>query len=133
MYKKEIVHPENKGKNYSTGAFSAAVEADGWLYISGQAAIDFSTSEFKLGDIEHETRLTMHNIESLLKEAGCGWKDVVKCTVHLADINDFKRFNEVYASFLEGIKPARTTVQSIMANGIKVEIDAIAKIPLQSL
>ena len=131
MFKKEIIHPVNRNR-HSTGAFSAAVEADGWLYISGQAAIDFTTGEFRLGDIESETRLTMHNIECLLKEAGCGWKDVVKCTVHLADIHDFKKFNEVYASYLEGIKPARTTVQSIMANGIKVEIDAIAKIPLAS-
>ncbi len=129
MGKKEIIHPENRNRNYSTGAFSSAVAADGWLYISGQAAIDFTTSEFKLGDIESETRLTMHNIECLLHEGGCGWEDVVKCTVHLADINDFARFNEVYASFLKGIRPARTTVQSLMANGIRVEIDAIAKIP----
>lgn len=131
MFKTEIVHPENRQTNFTTGAFSAAVAVDGWLYISGQAPIDYKSGEFKLGDIESETRLTMHNIESLLREAGCGWDDVVKCTVHLADINEFPRYNEVYASYFKGVKPARTTVQSVLANGIRIEIDAIARIQIQ--
>ena len=55
--------------------------------------------------------------------------DVVKCTVHLSNINDFDRYNKVYASYFSGIKPARTTVQSVLAENIKVEIDAIVKMP----
>ena len=55
--------------------------------------------------------------------------DVVKCTCHLADIHDFTRFNQVYREFFTGILPARTTVQSGLGDGIKVEIDAIARKP----
>jgi 2-iminobutanoate/2-iminopropanoate deaminase len=54
---------------------------------------------------------------------------VVKCTAHLADINEFDRYNEVYAQYFKGIKPARTTVQSVLAEGIKVEIDCIVALP----
>ncbi len=52
----------------------------------------------------------------------------VKCTVHLADIKDFDVYNKIYASYFTGVKPARTTVQSVMANNIKIEIDAIARV-----
>ena len=55
--------------------------------------------------------------------------DIVKCTVHLSDINDFNRFNAAYASFFPGMKPARTTVQSVLSDGIKIEVDAIARVP----
>jgi 2-iminobutanoate/2-iminopropanoate deaminase len=71
----------------------------------------------------------MQNVEQILKAAGCSWDDVVKSTVHLADITDFAAYNEVYASYFTGIKPARTTVQSGLGNGIKVEIDVVAKMP----
>ena len=53
----------------------------------------------------------------------------VKCTVHLADIADFDRYNQVYAHYFEGVRPARTTVQSVLAEGLRVEIDAIVKLP----
>lgn len=128
MLKEEIFHAENKEK-FTTGAYSAGVLMDGWLFISGQGPIDFTTSQFKLDTIESETALTMHNIGCILEAAGCTWDDVVKCTVHLSDINEFSGFNAVYASFFTGVKPARTTVQSVLGHGIKVEIDAIAKAP----
>jgi 2-iminobutanoate/2-iminopropanoate deaminase len=128
MPKKEVIHPEKTDKSFSTGAYSAGVIMDEWLYISGQGPVDFKTGQFKLDTIEKETGLTMHNIGCILKEAGCTWDDVVKCTIHLADMNDFNLYNEVYASFFTGVKPARTTVQSGLGHGIKVEIDAIAKL-----
>ncbi|MBO9633337.1 MAG: RidA family protein [Chitinophagaceae bacterium] len=129
--KQEIVHPENAGKGFSTGAYSAAVEIDGWVYVSGQGPIDFTTSEFKLGSIEEETRLTMHNIESILRAAGCTMDDIVKCNVHLSNIDHFPGFNTEYANWFTGVKPARTTVQSGLGHDIKVEIDAIARKPKQ--
>jgi 2-iminobutanoate/2-iminopropanoate deaminase len=129
MKKKEINHPDKADKNFSTGAYSAGVVVDNWLYISGQGPIDFTTSKFVLGTIEAETHLTLHNIRRICEAAGCTLHDIVKCTVHLSDINDFNKYNEVYASYFKGIKPARTTVQSGLGNGIKVEIDAIARIP----
>jgi len=53
----------------------------------------------------------------------------VKCTCHLSDIRDFERFNAVYAQFFPGVRPARTTVQSVLWGGIKVEIDAVTRVP----
>lgn len=129
MKKKEIVHPDKANKNFSTGAYSAGVAIAGWLYVSGQGPVNFQTGQFELGDIEHETLLTLHNVQRICEEAGCTMDDIVKCTVHLSDINDFDRYNIVYASYFKHIKPARTTVQSVLGHGIKVEIDAIAKLP----
>ena len=125
MSKVEIKHPE---KFADTGAYSAGVLVDGWLYISGQGSLDLRTGEVKRGAIEEETRLTLAHIGRILEVAGCTFEDVVKCTCHLADINDFDRFNRVYAEFFPGVSPARTTVQSVLGDGIKVEIDAIARV-----
>lgn len=124
MPKSEIKHPD---KRVSTGAYSAGVLIDGWLYISGQGSLDLATGEVIRGTIEEETRLTMEHIGKILNEAGFGFDDVVKCTCHLSDIRDFDAFNGVYREFFTGILPARTTVQSVLGDGIKVEIDAVAR------
>ena len=128
MNKKEVVHPEKADKNFSTGAYSAGVVAGDWLFISGQGPINFKTGKYELGDIEAETHLTMHNVLKICEAAGCTIENIVKCTVHLKDINDFDRYNKVYASYFQNIKPARTTVQSVLGEGISIEIDAIALI-----
>jgi 2-iminobutanoate/2-iminopropanoate deaminase len=124
MPKTEIRHLDKKA---STGAYSAGVLIDGWLYISGQGPLNLATGEVKQGTIEEETRLTMEHIGKILEAAGMTFNDVVKCTCHLSDINDFARFNAVYRSFFSGVLPARTTVQSVLGDGIKVEIDAVAR------
>lgn len=124
MPKTEIKHPDKK---VSTGAYSAGVLIDGWLYISGQGPLDLATGEVRRGTIEEETRLTMTHIGKVLEAAGMSFDDVVKCTCHLLDINDFGRFNEVYRGFFKGVLPARTTVQSVLGDGIRVEIDAVAR------
>ena len=80
------------------------------------------------GTIEEETKLTLTHIKKILEAAGGHIDDIVKCTVHLSDINDFEKYNTAYSSFFPDIKPARTTVQSVLSDGIKIEIDAIAKI-----
>jgi len=126
MSKVEIKHPD---KLVDTGAYSAGVLIDGWLYISGQGPLDLRTGKVLRGSTEEETRLTLSQIGKILEAAGCTFADVVKCTCHLADINDFDRFNKVYSEFFSGIRPARTTVQSVLGDGIKVEIDAIARVP----
>ena len=125
MSKTEIKHPD---KAVSTGAYSAGVLADGWLFISGQGPLDLSTGKVVTGTIEEETLLTLSHVKKIVESAGGSVDDIVKCTVHLSDINDFDRYNAAYATFFPGIKPARTTVQSVLSDGIKVEIDAIAKI-----
>lgn len=128
MEKIKINHPDRKA-GFKTGAYSDGVVVGDLLFVSGQAAVDFRTSKFLLGTVEEETALTLKNIQSIIEAAGATMNDVVKCTVHLSDINDFDRYNKVYASFFQGIKPARTTVQSVLAEGLKVEIDCIVKLP----
>jgi 2-iminobutanoate/2-iminopropanoate deaminase len=127
MSKKKIVHPD-RNPDFVTGAYSDGLLVDGFLYVSGQAAVNFKTSQFELGTIEEETERTLRNIEAIVKAAGGTMDDIIKCTVHLADINDFNAYNAVYSNFFPGIKPTRTTVQSVLLEGLKVEIDCVAKI-----
>jgi 2-iminobutanoate/2-iminopropanoate deaminase len=126
MSKQEVKHPE---KTVSTGSYSAGVICDGWLYVSGHGPQDLRTGEVIHGTIEEETRLVLSHIGKVLAEAGCGFEDVVKSTCHLANINDFDRFDSAYREFFSGVMPARTTVQAVLWGGIKVEIDVIARIP----
>ena len=128
MSKVIISHPD-RDPNFVTGAYSDGVLVDGLLFVSGQASVDFRTSQFVLGSIEDETTRTLDNIRAIVEAAGGTMNDIVKCTVHLADIADFDRYNQVYAGYFQGIKPARTTVQSVLAENLKVEIDAIVKLP----
>lgn len=128
MKKQKISHPDRKS-DFETGAYSDGVVVGGFLFVSGQAAVDFKTSKFVLGTIEEETERTLNNIKAIVEAAGATMDDIVKCTVHLSDINEFDRYNKVYASFFQGIKPARTTVQSVLAENLKVEIDCIVKLP----
>ncbi len=128
MSKIKIVHPDREA-SFVTGAYSDGVLVNGFLFVSGQAAVDFKTSAFVLGSIEEETIRTLDNIKAIIEAAGATMDDVVKCTVHLADIRDFDRYNKIYAGYFSGIKPARTTVQSVLAENLKVEIDAIVKMP----
>lgn len=126
MPKREIKHP---AKEKSTGAYSSAVEIDGWVYVSGQGPVDPKTAQPVCGTIEDETRFTLNQIKIILEAAGCTLNDVVKSTVHLADIEDFDRFNATYKEFFKdvAVMPARTTVQSKLWNGIQVEIDVVAR------
>jgi len=128
MSKRKIVHSDRQ-EGFDTGAYSDGVLVNGFLFVSGQASVDFKTSKFILGTIEEETTRTMDNLKTIIEAAGATMDDVVKCTAHLADINDFDRYNKVYASYFTGIKPARTTVQSVLAENLKVEIDCIVQIP----
>jgi 2-iminobutanoate/2-iminopropanoate deaminase len=124
--KREIKHPD---KVASTGSYSSGLLCDGWLFISGHAAEDLASGKVVHGTIEEETRLTLSHIGNVVAQAGCTFEDVVKCTCHLADTNNFERFDEAYREFFTGVKPTRTTVQSVLGGGIKVEIDAIARVP----
>lgn len=126
MAKIQIKNPDKKA---DTGAYSDGLIIDGWLYVSGQGPIDMATGEAVAGTIEEEVRLTLRNMGSVLKAGGCTYDDVVRCTVHLVNIEEFGRFNAVYQEFFTGILPTRTTVQSMLGLGIKVEIDAIARVP----
>jgi len=126
MPKKEIRHPE---KEKNTAAYSAAVEVDGWVYMSGIGPVDPKTAQPVRGSIEDETRYVLAQMDKILQAAGCTRHDVVKCTVHLDDIDEFDRYNAVYKEYFKGVAvlPARTTVESVLWNDIKVEIDCVAR------
>ena len=109
------------------GPYSQAIIHNGLIYTSGQGAIDPKTNEICLGTIEEESKLAMENIRIILEEAGSSLDKVLKVTVHLLNMKEYGRFNEVYKKYFEKDLPARTCVQaSKLPFGIRVEIDAIA-------
>lgn len=113
-----------------SGPYSHCVRAGDFIYVSGQGPINPASGQFELGDIRHETRLVIENIKRILEGAGASLADVVKCSVFLKDVGEFAAMNEVYASFFEANKPARTTVQAVMPNPpMRVEIDCVAYKP----
>lgn len=109
------------------GPYSLAVAAGDFLFISGQGGLDPKTKTVVSGDIETQTRQTLENIKAILYAAGLSLEKVVKVTVFLKDMKDFKKMNDVYSTYFGANPPARTTVQAQLplVNGI-VEIDAIA-------
>ena len=112
------------------GPYSPAVRAGDFIYVSGQGPIDPATQRFSVGDIRHETRLVLSNIQKILEGCGSSMADVVKCSVFLSDANDFTAMNEVYAEFFGDQTPARTTVEAkFVLPEMKVEIDAVAYRP----
>jgi 2-iminobutanoate/2-iminopropanoate deaminase len=109
------------------GPYSQAIIHNGLIYTSGQGAIDPKTNQISLGTIEEESKLAMENLRIILEEAGSSLDKVLKVTVHLLDMREYGRFNEVYKKFFEKNLPARTCVQAAkLPFGVRVEIDAIA-------
>ena len=94
------------------------------VYVSGTRPVDPKTGAIP-ESVGEQTRLVMENIKTILEAGGAGMNDVVKATVHLADVDHFKEFNEVYSRYFEPPYPVRTTVGSVL-RGILVEIDVIA-------
>lgn len=110
----------------AVGPYSQAVELNGTLYISGQLPINPETGGMPSG-IEAQTRQSLTNIMSILKEAGLGPDNVAKTCVLLNDIKDFGAMNAVYAEFFPGDKPARVCYQvAALPRGALVEIEATA-------
>jgi 2-iminobutanoate/2-iminopropanoate deaminase len=109
------------------GPYSQAVRANGLLFTAGQVAIDFSTQQLIEGDISAQTERVLKNLSAILKAAGCGLKDVLRCTVFLKDMNDFTAMNAVYGKYFATAPPARSTVEvSRLPKDALVEIDVIA-------
>jgi reactive intermediate/imine deaminase len=104
--------------------FARAVEADGWLYVSGQVAM--AGGEIVGGGIIAEARKAIENVIAILKEAGYGLEHVVRVGVWLDDPRDFWTFNGIYAEYFGAHPPARACVQSRMMVDCKVEVDCVA-------
>ena len=110
------------------GPYSHSVVAGGFVFVAGQAPINPATQKLELGDIRSETRRELENISMILKASGSSLENVVKVSIHLADLNDFDAMNEVYKEFFKSDYPARTTTQAVLRSGRKIEIDCIARV-----
>ena len=109
------------------GPYSQAIEANGFIYASGQLPIDPATGAFPEGGVKEQTRQSLLNAQAILREAGLELTNVVKTTVFLADMNDFAAMNEVYAEFFQAPFPARSAiaVKTLPKNAL-VEIECVA-------
>lgn len=111
------------------GPYSQAVVEDGWLWCSGQIALDPATGELVAGDVATETERVLDNLGAVLAEAGVDFSAVVKTTIYLADLADFAIVNEVYGARFAAAPPARATVQAAgLPKGVRVEIDCVARV-----
>ena len=109
------------------GPYSQAMEANGFVFVSGQLPIDPATGAFAEGGIKELTRQSLTNMKAILSEVGLTMANVVKTTVFLADMADFAEMNEVYATFFEGVCPARSAVAvKTLPKEARVEIECIA-------
>jgi 2-iminobutanoate/2-iminopropanoate deaminase len=112
------------------GAYSPAVRAGDFIYVSGQGPIDPVTDKLAVGDVQFQTRLTLSNLERILAACGATLADVVKCSVFLRDISEFHQMNQVYAEMFGANRPARTTVEAKFHQAeMLVEIDCVAYKP----
>ena len=119
-----------QGAPQAIGPYSQAVKCGGFLFASGQVALDPVSGSMTQGGIVEQTEQVLKNVSAVLAAAGIGLDKVVKSTVFLKDMNDFAKMNEVYARYLSGdgkIAPARSTVEvSRLPKDALVEIEVIA-------
>jgi 2-iminobutanoate/2-iminopropanoate deaminase len=109
------------------GPYSQAVKANGFVFLSGQIALDPQTQQVVEGGIAPQTERVLENLKGIVEAAGSSMHHVVKTTVFLADMNDFATMNEVYARYFTTHQPARSTVEvARLPRGVSVEIDLIA-------
>ena len=109
------------------GPYSQAIRANGFIFVSGQVAIDPSTQQVVSGDAAAQTERILKNVSAILKAAGSCVERVVRSTVFLKNMGDFAAMNEIYAKYFAANAPARSTVEvSRLPKDVLVEIDVIA-------
>lgn len=111
------------------GPYSQAIKSHGFLFLSGQVALDPKTNEFQSGDVRQQTERVLANVKGILEAAGVNLHHVVKTSVFLKDMDDFAAMNEVYGRYFATAPPARSTVQvARLPKDALVEIEVIATI-----
>jgi len=109
------------------GPYSQGIRANGFVFVSGQVAIDPSTQQVISGDVAAQTDRVLKNLSAILKTAGSGLEKVVRSTVFLKNMGDFAAMNEVYGRYFSTAPPARSTVEvARLPKDVLVEIDVIA-------
>jgi 2-iminobutanoate/2-iminopropanoate deaminase len=122
---KEVISTEGAPK--AIGPYSQAIRAGGFLFTSGQVAIDPATQQVIAGDVSAQTDRVLKNLAAILQASGSSLEQVVRCTVFLKNMGDFGAMNEVYAKYFKQAPPARSTVEvARLPKDVLVEIDAIA-------
>ncbi len=110
------------------GPYSQAVLSNGFLFCSGQIAIDPKSGEVMKGSVSEQAELVMKNIEALLKASSLQFADIIKTTIYLTSMNDFAQVNEVYGKYFKKNPPARSTIAvAALPKGVNVEIEVIAR------
>jgi 2-iminobutanoate/2-iminopropanoate deaminase len=111
------------------GPYSQGIRSGGFLFTSGQVALDPATGELVRGSVEEEVERVLENLAAVLQAGGSGLDRVIKTTVFLIDMADFQAMNAVYARRFGDARPARSTVQvAALPRGARVEIEAIARV-----
>jgi 2-iminobutanoate/2-iminopropanoate deaminase len=124
---KDVVLTERGPK--PIGPYSQAIKSGGFLFASGQVALDPRSNEFLAGDIRQQTERVLENVKAILEAGGANLHHVVKTTVFLKDMNDFAAMNEVYGKYFSAAPPARSTVQvARLPKDALVEIEIIASL-----
>ncbi len=109
------------------GPYSQAIKANGFVFTSGQIAIDPSTQQVVAGDVGAQTERVLRNLSEILEAAGSGLGKVVRSTVFLKNMEDFAAMNQVYSKYFSSTPPARSTVEvARLPRDVLVEIDVIA-------
>jgi len=122
---REVV--STKDAPQAIGPYSQAIKANGFVFTSGQIAIDPATQQVVAGDVAAQTERVLRNLSEILEAAGSGLGKVVRCSVFLKNMNDFAAMNEVYGKYLSSAPPARSTVEvARLPKDVLVEIDVIA-------
>jgi len=122
---RDVVSTEHAPK--AIGPYSQAIRAGGFVFTSGQVAIDPATQQVIAGDVSAQTDRVMKNLSAILEAAGTSFEKVVRCGVFLKNMGDFSAMNEVYGRYFKQAAPARSTVEvARLPKDVLVEIDVIA-------
>lgn len=125
MSAKRII--ETKSAPAPVGPYSQAVEAQGFVFCSGQIAINPASNEVLQGSVGEQAEQVMLNIKAVLAQAGLGFENIVKATIFLTSMNDFNAVNEVYGKYVKAPWPARSTIAvAALPKGVQVEIEVVA-------
>ncbi len=122
---REII--STKDAPQAIGPYSQAIKANGFIFTSGQIAIDPATQQVIAGDVSAQTDRVLRNLSEILEAAGSGLGKVVRCSVFLKSMDDFSAMNAVYGKYFSSTPPARSTVEvARLPKDVRVEIDVIA-------
>ena len=124
---KDVVRTESAPAPFQGAPYSQAIKASGFVFVSGQLALQPGQKELMGGEIGAQTEQVFSNLRAILEEAGSSLDQLVKTTVFLQSLDDFAGMNEVYAKHVGSTPPARSTVEvAKLPSGALVEIEAIA-------